>query len=371
MRLKEGMKKFSRVLSRWLFIFLLLGMSLAIFKAASAQTELIWIDQPPGSLSGTVTINGRVATQTSWIGLYIFDTSVGPVLTDALCGLTTFPYYQCQWDTTQAPNGSHTIKSAIKGSDGIISYSTGVSVTVSNGGVVILPITPEPGKTIKPTPTSTPVPSPSMTETSQPIAGRPDLSPIPAAAPASTPPPTLVPTAQELIANSQVITTIVYQIDLDKPLHLAKLESRQTTSQQKFLLFTGKSFPESYLKITIQSQPLVMTAKSDSSGGWQYVLEKPLEPGDHQVFVEVNNNGQVVQSGPYPFTIARAQATSDNPLGTSLTLVDPQREMLKNYLYLAGGVILLALLVMLLILYFRKLKKMRNANPPIKEPSAI
>lgn len=366
------MKRFSHILSKIVLIFFLLVLNLAIFNTASGQGEYIIIESPTGgTVHGTITVSGKVMTQVSWIGLYLFDSSMAPALTNAICNVTTYPYYQCSWNTNQTSNGSHVIRTGTIIA-GVSYYSNDVSVTVDNGGTIILPITPSPTppqKTPTPSP-STPTPTPSLTITSQPIIGRPDLSPIPVAAPV-TPPPNLGPTIQELIASSQVITAINYQIDLDKPLHLERLESRQTTNQQKFLLFTGQSYVESYLKITLNSQPLVMTAKSDSSGSWQYVLDKPLEPGNHQVFVEVNNNGQVVQSGPYPFTIARAQATSDNPLGTSLTLVDPQKQMLKNYLYLAGGVVILALLVMLTILYFRKLKKMRNTKEPIKEPSAI
>ncbi len=366
------MIKFSSILSKLILIFLLLGLSLAIFKPAFAQPDYIKIDYPKSgdpSLAGTITVGGTVVTQVSWIGLYLFDSTGPPTLTNAICSLTTFPSYQCTWDTNQVTNGPHLIKTGINIS-GVYYYSPGVSVTVSNG-VFILPITPTPTASTKNTPTPTPTPTPSMTTTTEPIVGRPDLSPIPVAVPISTPPPTLGPTVQEIIASSQVLTTIEYQLDSEKPLHLSKIEERQTSSAKKFLALSGKSYPESYLKITINSQPLVMTAKSDSTGNWQYVLDKPLEPGEHQTFIEVNNNGQIEQSGPYPFAIARAQATNDNPLGASLTLVDPQKEVLKNYLYLAGGVVVLAVLVMLIILYFRKLRKMRTTNPPIKEPSAL
>lgn len=369
------MNKISRVLSKFILALFIVTLNFAIFRVALAQPDYITIDHPTGSsppLAGTKNVGGTVMMTTSWIGLYLFD-SQALTLTNASCALTTFPSYECVWDTTQVADGQHLIKTAAVMS-GITYYSPGVSVAVDNG-VHILPITPTPSKTPSKSPSPspkvspTPTPSPSMT-TTQPIVGRPDLSPIPVAVPVTTPSPSPT-TLQEMISSSQLLATIEFKLDQDKPLHLAKIDGRQTTNYQKFLLFSGKSFADSYLKITIKSQPLVMTAKADSSGSWQYVLDKPLEPGDHEVYVEVNNNGQIVQSGPYPFAIARAQAGTDNPTGASLNLIDPQKQALKNYLYLAGGLVALAILVMVFILYFKKIKKMRAANPPIKEPSAV
>ncbi len=374
------MKRISRFSSGFILVLFLLTLNFTIFGVASAQPDYIKIDYPTSNdppLAGTVNVGGSVIMTTSWIGLYL-DSETGP--TNASCTQTTFPSYVCSWDTTQVPDGLHLIKTAAQIS-GITYYSSGVTVKVSNG-THTLPITPSPTPTHattnkspssspKVTPTSTPTPSPSMTTSMRPIVGRPDLSPIPVAIPATTPTPSTTTSLQEMIASSQVLATIEFKLDQDKPLHLTKIDGRQTTNNQKFLLFSGKSFADSYLKITIKSQPLVMTAKADSSGDWQYILEKPLEPGQHEVYIEVNQDGQIVQSGPYPFAIARAQAGTDNPTGASLNLIDPQKQALKNYLYLAGGLVALAILVMVIILYFKKIKKMRTTNSPIKEPSAV
>jgi hypothetical protein len=383
------MIKISLFYRQFILVFILLIVVFALIRAASAQgpsepgQEYIKIDYPTSDsppLAGTVNVGGSVMTTTAWIGLYLFDEQT-LALTDSRCALTTFPNYSCVWDTTQVANGQHLIKTAAT-MGGITYYSSGVVVTISNSQTLPTP-TPAPAvghstsQTIvkippspSPTPTPTSSPTPTMTTTTRPVAGRPDLTPIPVAAPAQTPTASLTPNPQEIIANSQVLATLEFKLDQDKPLHLAKIEGRQTTNKQKFLLFSGKAFADSYLKMTVKSQPLVMTVKADSSGNWQYVLEKPLEPGQHEVYIEVNQNGQVVQSGPYPFNIARAQASPDNPTGASLNLIDPQKQALKNYLYLAGGVVALAILGLVFIIYLKKIKKMRMANPPIKEPSA-
>jgi hypothetical protein len=115
--------------------------------------------------------------------------------------------------------------------------------------------------------------------------------------------------------------------------------------------------------LTIDSQPLVLSAKADDSGNWTYTLEQPLEPGKHEAYVEVNVTDKVEKSGPYPFSIARAQASADNPLGSSFNLIDPRAQEIKNYLYLAGLLVGLGLLALLITLYIKRTKKLAAQNP--------
>jgi hypothetical protein len=215
-------------------------------------------------------------------------------------------------------------------------------------------------------PSATPTPAPTTTLTSMPIPGRPDLSPIPVVASS-----TKIQNNYDLINISTVVNTIYFKLDQDKPLHLEKIEQRQTESKTNFLLFVGKSYPNSEVKITIQSEPLVMSVEADDNGNWNYILQDPLEPGEHQTFVEVNNNGQIETSGPYPFNIARAQATFNNPTGASLNIIDPQKQALKNYLFLALGLLVVAILILLIFIYFKRSKRLNMVQNPPKEAGAV
>jgi hypothetical protein len=69
----------------------------------------------------------------------------------------------------------------------------------------------------------------------------------------------------------------------------------------------------------------------------------------------INSSGEKSTSGPFNFLIARAQASADNPTGASLQLINPTEQAYLNYLYIAVGLILMAILV-LLIIRSRKLK---------------
>jgi len=365
----------------FLFALLVIFANLANLQTAKAN-GYITIDYPSSgsSLSGSAEVGGIVMGNTvSWIGLYLSDH--GLMLTNTNCHLTTSPSYSCLWDTRQVTDGPHTIMTAAT-IDGITVYSQSIEVIIVNGGVItptptpsvtptptVIKTTPTPESTTTPESNLEPTPTPATETTAVPVPGRPDLAKIPVAMPTTS--PSAAPTAEDLVAGSQLLVAIEYSLDQENPLHLAKIEGRKTISEQKFLLFIGKSYPDSFLKITINSQPLVMTAKADSTGNWNYILEKPLEPGRHEVFIEVNRDGQIERSGPYPFNIARAQAGADNPLGASLDLVDPQKQALKNYLYLAAGLVGLAILALFGYYYFQKIKKLRKAQPPLKEPSVI
>jgi hypothetical protein len=138
---------------------------------------------------------------------------------------------------------------------------------------------------------------------------------------------------------------------------LLKIEYKLDAHKTEYLVFTGIATPKSQVTLKIQSQPIVITTRADSSGNWEYIFEKPLAPGEHQVTVEIiKPTGEKVSSGPFDFLIARAQASADNPTGTSLQLVDPTQKMYLYYYLIAGGAIAIALAILMIILWRRKKK---------------
>ena len=365
----------------FLFVLLVIFANLANPQTARAS-GYITIDYPSSgsSLSGSAEVGGIVMGNTVfWIGLYL--SNHGLMLTNTNCHLTAFPSYSCLWDTRQVTDGPHTIMTATT-IDGITVYSQSIEVIIANGGAItptptpsvtptltVIKTTPTPESTTTPKTNIETTPAPEAETTLVPVPGRPAVAKRPGAMPTTS--PSAIPTTEDLVAGSQLLVAIEYSLDQEKPLHLAKIEERISLSEQKFLLFIGKSYPDSFLMITINSQPLVMTAKADSTSNWNYILEKPLEPGQHEVLIEVNRDGQIEQSGPYPFNVARAQAGPDNPLGASLGLINPQKQALRNYLYLAAGLVGLAMLALFVYYYFKKIKKLKKSPPPLKEPSAI
>jgi len=269
-------------------------------------------------------------------------------------------YYQFWWDTNSVPNGDYLIYAQAKLANGIKTFSGKVHVFVKNEAQASTETTTstDSGQVETSQGTETQIQDGGKTTV---IAQTPETA-VPVAAP-----PPVSNISQNLLDNSKVLTTIQFELDQDKPLHLGKIEGRLSSTKVQFLVLSGKSYPNSNPWITINSQPLVLSAKADESGNWTYTLENPLEPGKHEVYVEVNRDGIVDKSGPYPFTITKAQASVDNPSGNSLELVDPQKQALKTYLYIATSLIGMAMLVIAIYFYIKHTRK-KAQTLPIKEP---
>ncbi len=128
-------------------------------------------------------------------------------------------------------------------------------------------------------------------------------------------------------------------------------------SDQTVLVLSGKATPNANLLIYIFSDPLVLAAKSDADGNWSYQLENPLEPGQHQAYVAIDDgNNDYSVSEPIVFDIARAASSSNNPQGASLLLVSDQPLWQNYYIWYAGGFVAIALAFMYLFIK-RKAKK--------------
>lgn len=86
-----------------------------------------------------------------------------------------------------------------------------------------------------------------------------------------------------------------------------------TKIEQKRPIFEGHALPNSFITLYIYSSlPIVVTTKVDANGYWSYVLSKPLESGEHEVYVAVTDNtGKIIaKSEPKPFFILAAQVVN-------------------------------------------------------------
>lgn len=159
--------------------------------------------------------------------------------------------------------------------------------------------------------------------------------------------------AEDNLSGSELLGAITFTADLNKTTRLEKIENRRDKNKQKFLLFMGHTQPSTRVSLLINSEePIVINTTSDSAGNWTYTFEKPLEPGKHKVVIEVGEEGAKETAGPYFFSIARAQASADNPTGASLDLVYPAT-LIKIYLLIAGALVLIGIAIVILI-RFRK-----------------
>jgi len=291
------------------------------------------------------------------------------------------PYFNAVWQTGGYVDGIYTLTAKAQiycSPDIVIRSSTPIQVTLST---LNAPSTEEtsttPSSTTSPTPNP---PSDTQASSSEPITTvinpkgettqqKVDANTIKIAA---IDPKTLIPFAKpssivlaDNVAGSEIISAITFTADLNKNTRLEKIENRRSKNQQKFLLFSGHANANSRVTISIYSEdPIIINTTSDSNGNWTYTFEKPLEPGKHKVVIEVGQDEAKETAGPYFFSIARAQASADNPTGASLDLVDPAKSI-KNYLLIAGALVLLSIAIIIVI----RLRKKEIFNPQAPAPT--
>lgn len=75
----------------------------------------------------------------------------------------------------------------------------------------------------------------------------------------------------------------------------------------------GIALPNSFVKIYLFSEPLVVTVKTDDSGNWSYILDKTLPDGTHTAYVAMTDGGGriLAKSEPLPF-VKEASAITIN-----------------------------------------------------------
>lgn len=380
-----------------LFSLLLIGIFYFYnLNQTKAVNEYVLINYPPANtvLENPQAVSAITQYPASWGAIEMCNSSG---ICSAVCNSTIVSsVFSCSFSTTSFAPGNYSLRGKVD-IGGIQYLSAPVSVIVEPSGntqtdLIAPPIlandsnTQTTTKTDKPTPTPAKVnsptpepesstetipdttPTPKTTLTLRPIQGRPDLSPIPATLPVSNTSPT--PTPPDFLTSSEILSEIKFDIFQGKVVHLENIQVRELKTKTKFFQFAGKSLPNSLVKITLMSQPMVMSATADSSGNWAYTLQKSLEPGKHEIYLEINNNNTIETSGPYPFNIARAQATADNPTGTSYNIVDPQKLAIRNYVLITLGIIAFAILVLMIFVYLKRTKITKSAKSIPKETGA-
>lgn len=256
------------------------------------------------------------------------------------------------WDTRQFPNGQYGLmaRATVVSTSGypIDTFSPTVPVTVKNTATNIQePVTED-------TTQNTTNQESTSSETSE--AFVPKSSTKVTKAETSTP--------QDLIEQSKSWVEVA-KIEFPKASdnQLTKIAYKIDSRKKEYLVFSGIATANSQVNLTIFSQPIIITTRADSSGNWEYIFEKPLEPGQHRVEVEIiKPSGEKVDSGPFNFLIARAQASAYNPTGANLELVDPTRKIYTYYYVVAGAAVVVAFVILLVILYRRRKAKTKEEN---------
>lgn len=137
-----------------------------------------------------------------------------------------------------------------------------------------------------------------------------------------------------------------------------KLEKFQKISKngKDAIEISGRAKPNQTVLVYVFSEPLVLVAKADNEGRWTYVLEDPMEPGDHESFVTVEGDGAdqpIVRSAGFGFAIAAAPKTKLNPLGLGFSVETNDKSKLFYSAYVAAAVAVVAVALFLTLWYVR------------------
>lgn len=155
-------------------------------------------------------------------------------------------------------------------------------------------------------------------------------------------------------------------LQVDESIIVSKLENvtkKSSSGNKKTLKISGKAKPSSVVILQIFSDPLVITTSTDGNGNWQYTLEDPLQPGDHEVYAIVDKgDGSYKRSDPMSFFISTASASAVNPNGLSLSLgknptATPTQSSGALVYYIAGSVAVLVVVLVGLYEVIRLRKK--------------
>ncbi len=119
--------------------------------------------------------------------------------------------------------------------------------------------------------------------------------------------------------------TGVSQPELFKITEVAAADMKETEDGKKEvskISLKGVALPNSFVKIFLFSDPIVVTVKADDSGNWSYVLDKTLPDGTHTAYVAMSDAGGriLAKSEPLPF-VKEASA---------ITVTDKNRGLTTN-----------------------------------------
>ncbi len=147
-------------------------------------------------------------------------------------------------------------------------------------------------------------------------------------------------------------------------------------TQRKVLRIEGIGLPNVFVTIHIFSLPIVVVTKTDAHGRWVYELDRPLEDGEHEIYVVLTNNrGEITaRSEAFNFVKSGAHILRLIPGAWAKEIgraeeapASPYDILRRSFVILTLAIIILALGVALLAIGFLSKKKERVYFPSQQE----
>ena len=144
-----------------------------------------------------------------------------------------------------------------------------------------------------------------------------------------------------------------------------KMEGEKKTASK--IGFKGKGLPNSFVTIYIFSTPTVITVKTDDEGNWEYVLDKELDNGNHEMYVAMTDNaGKILaKSTAIPFIKEANAITVDQNFLTPISGGKSPSLLWGEYMYATVTVVLSIIGITFAIIGMRaqpSYRRYRDAN---------
>jgi len=148
-----------------------------------------------------------------------------------------------------------------------------------------------------------------------------------------------------------------------------KEEVSEQDSAPRKALISGQGLPYSFVNLYIFSTPIVVTVKTDAEGKWNYVLDKELEEGNHEIYVGITDNtGSIVaKSNPLSF-IKTAEAFEILERDETVIVVESVEGIIRvseKAMLLIASVTIVALGLTLILLGLHVHARPKNMTAPV------
>lgn len=131
----------------------------------------------------------------------------------------------------------------------------------------------------------------------------------------------------------------------------------------------GSGLPNSFVTIYIFSTPIIVTTRTDSEGNWEYVLDKELPDGNHEMYVAMTDGGGKIlaKSIAIPFIKEAAAVTVNSAFLSPRTKGTPPGFFTGEYVYATAVVIFCIIGIILSIIGMRAQPYRYTGAPPRDE----
>jgi len=131
----------------------------------------------------------------------------------------------------------------------------------------------------------------------------------------------------------------------------------ETNERGQAVVMQGKSIPYAIISILIYSNPIVVTVQADANGVWTYILEEPLEAGEHTAYIVVpQEDGTQVRSEPNTFIVPPVYASVEDDLDLQQGVV-PESNIIRNFIVVTLLLIFDAIAILSLVYRMKNKKK--------------